>query len=660
MSDTPPYERPKQRTEKLEQKISGNDENVWRIIAENTNDVIWTLDLRSLKFNFVSPSIVKLTGYTPEEYLSLSFEDTLPSDFFVPLLDEVRRVVKGGNKGDVTKRFECQIYHKDGCLIWVEMDTKPFTGNTGKSDSIIGVVRDVSERKTREAHIEERNIFIETILAHLPIGLAVNTITDSKAIYMNEKFEEIYGWPKEYLVDIDSFFKYVYPDETYREKIRSRAMADINSGDPSRMNWEDITVTGENGEKKIVSAKNFPIVEQNLMISTVQDVTQRNQLIEQLHQAQKMKSLGTLTGGIAHDFNNILSIMIGNTELALDEVPEWNPAHSNLKNIKTAGLRAADILRQLLNFSRKTDFKKRTVKIIPTIRESLKLIRASIPATIEIRQDFPDDCDAILADPNQIHQIMINLCSNAKEAMEDNGILEVSIENVHLDDRYSLVDPDLKNGDYVKLSVSDTGCGIEPQDFKRIFEPYFTTKDIGKGTGMGLSVVHGIVKSHDGSIVVNSEPGKGTSIIIYFPSTDLEVEQDVSTEDALPVGNERILFVDDEKFIVELVQQMLERLGYKVNTRIDPMDALDLFLSNPRQFDLIIVDMTMPHITGDQLAIEILKHNPDVPIIICTGHSENLNEEKAKEIGIKAFLMKPLLRSDLANTVRKVLDLKQT
>ena len=669
MPQKPTYEELEARIRELEKEnnrglaaISALEESKrnYRLIAENINDVIWKMDLDTMGFNFVSPSILKLTGYTYEEYLRKTLEDILPPDESKPVIEILREAARPESSeafhANGTRRFEWEIFHKDGHLIWVEVDTKLLKNNDGNFTSVIGVARDISYRKSREAHIEERNVFIETILAHLPIGLAVNKISDSKAIYMNEKFEEIYGWPKEHIIDIESFFTCAYPDEKYRNEIYNKIMTDIESGDPSRMSWENVHVTGINGEKKIVSAKNIPIPEQNLMISTVQDVTQKVQLEDQLRHTQKMKSIDTLTGGISHDFNNILSIMVGNTELALDEISESNPAYQYLLNIKNAGLRAADIIKQLLEFSKKTETRKKPINLVPLIEESLKLVRAVVPASVDIRTDLPEDCDPIMGNPSQIHQIMINLCSNASEAMDDGGILEINLENVHLDDRYVLVDKDLISGDYVKLSVRDTGRGIDPDDLCRIFDPYFTTKDVGKGSGMGLAVVHGIVKSWGGSIIVNSEPGQGSTITIYFPVTDMQMESDAPIENELPSGNKRILFVDDEPLIVELAQKMLEKMGYRVTTRLDPLDALDLFVENPHQFDLGILDITMPHMTGDNLAIEILKHNPDIPLILCTGHREKMYETHLLDIGIRDFLMKPLLKEDLANIVQRVLN----
>jgi CheY-like chemotaxis protein len=359
---------------------------------------------------------------------------------------------------------------------------------------------------------------------------------------------------------------------------------------------------------------------------------------------------------IAHDFNNLLGIIIGNAELALDDVPEGNPAHSSLEEIRTASSRAKDVVRQLLSFARKTKLEKKPTNIIPIVKESLKLLRSSIPTSIEIRQHISKNVDTILAEPTQINQVLINLCTNADHAMIDGGIVEVSLKNVELDEDTTAQYPNLNPGRYVNLTVSDTGHGMSPEEIDRIFDPYFTTKGIDKGSGMGLAVVHGIVMNHDGVIFVDSELGKGTTFNIFFPITERKPISEIQMDEDLPTGKERILFIDDEESMVNVGRYRLERLGYQVETKTSPVEALELFRANPDQFDLVITDMTMPQMTGDQLAEKILKIRPDLPTIICTGFSEKIDEEKAKGIGIRQYIEKPLNRSDLAKLVRKAVD----
>ena len=411
--------------------------------------------------------------------------------------------------------------------------------------------------------------------------------------------------------------------------------------------WWDVIITpiwGDNGK-----------VEQLLAAS--RDVTEQKQMEESLQQALKMESIGTLTGGVAHDFNNILGIIIGNTELALDDVPAWNPAHSNLEEIKTASLRASKIVKQLLSFSRKTDQKLQPIEIAFIIKDALKFLRSTIPTTIDIQQDIQGTDETILADPTQINQVMMNLCINASQAMEQTGgNLTVNMEKVILDDNLAKDYPDLKSGKHVKVTVSDTGPGIDPGIIDRIFDPYFTTKEVGKGSGMGLSVVHGIVTNHNGSISVDSKPGKGTTFSILFPVATEKPEIEKDTTEELLLGSETVLFVDDEESIEKVVSRMLGRLGYQVKTALTPQDALAQFSADPKHFDLVITDMTMPEMTGVILSEKIMGIRPDIPVIICTGHSALIDEERAKQLGIAAYIMKPIIMTEIAKTIRKVLD----
>ncbi len=392
-----------------------------------------------------------------------------------------------------------------------------------------------------------------------------------------------------------------------------------------------------------------------LQIAT--DITDFKKMEEELRQARKMESIGTLTGGIAHDFNNLLYMIVGNTEMALEDIPEWNPAHANLKEVKAASLKAAGIVKQLLNFSRKTDQDLKPIAAVSVITDALKFLRSTIPSTIEIRKHLPDREVTILADPIQINQVMMNLCINASHAMEGTGgILEITVENITLDEKSVDAYPDLTQGDYIKITVNDTGSGIETDIINRIFDPYFTTKAVGKGSGMGLAVVHGIVQNHDGAIYVASKPGKGTTFTLLFPVAAKKSVIKVKTFDELPSGNEAILFVDDNASIANMATKALTRLGYSLQTKTNPVEALALFQSNPHAFDLVITDMTMPGMTGAQLAEKLKDIRTDVPVVICTGHSSLINEKKAKKMGIAAFVMKPITQTEIAKTIRKVLD----
>ncbi len=384
---------------------------------------------------------------------------------------------------------------------------------------------------------------------------------------------------------------------------------------------------------------------------------EKEKLQARIQQSQKIESIGTLAGGIAHDFNNILGIILGNAELASDVLPEKEPARLNLEEIRKACLRAKDIVKQLLSFARKTEPKRHPIKLIAVVEDSLKLLRATIPSNIDIYHDFQAENDTIVANATQVHQVMINLGTNAFHAMQaTGGFLDIKIENVFLENEASVSHNEPAPGNYLKLTVSDCGHGIDPKHKDQIFDPYFTTKEVGKGTGMGLSVVHGIVKSHGGEIFVDSEPQKGTTVHIYFPVAEEAPITETETYESLPIGSERILFVDDEASNIYVGRNRLERLGYQVETRMNPLEALEIFQADPQQFDLLITDMSMPQMTGDRLVKEILKLRPDMPTILCSGFNEKMDEERAAEIGIRQYLEKPYDKRFMAKIVRDVLD----
>ena len=383
-------------------------------------------------------------------------------------------------------------------------------------------------------------------------------------------------------------------------------------------------------------------------------------LEEHLRHSQKMEAIGTLAGGIAHDFNNILAAIMGFTELASLNGLDSDSLKSYLDEILKASNRAKDLIKQILIFSRQTKKERKPIKIELIVKEALKMMRASLPTTIEIHQNIKTGLAPILSEPTEIHRVLMNLCSNAAHAMQEKGgVLEVTLSDVDVDIKTAAQNLDLHPGRYQMLTISDTGHGIDSFVIERIFDPFFTTKKHGQGTGMGLAVTHGIVKSCGGAITVNSEPGKGTTFKVFFPTIESETIVESEHYEPLPIGNERILFVDDEVALVTAGKQLLETLGYKVITKTNGIEALKTFKEQPDNFDVVITDMTMPKMTGEDLSKEILAIHPDIPIIICTGFSEVISEKKAKAIGISEFIMKPILRKDIAKIVRRVLDNKK-
>lgn len=385
---------------------------------------------------------------------------------------------------------------------------------------------------------------------------------------------------------------------------------------------------------------------------------ERETLQKQVRQMQKMEAIGTLAGGIAHDFNNILTAILGFGDLLKYEVKENDPAQESLQQIIKAGNRAKDLVRQILTFSRQREQQRQPLHAHLIVKEAIKLLKASIPSTITIKENIATELDSIMADPTEIHQIVMNLCTNAYHAMqEQGGLLEIILERVELDQYEAARDPRLQPGKYLRLTVKDSGHGMNSSTMERIFEPYFTTKDIGQGTGMGLSVVHGIVESLRGAIIIDSEINKGTSFFVYLPALDrMQTDFTHEIEESLPGGREKILLVDDEEDILEYGRRALKILGYEVTTRSNGIEALHLFQHDPERFDLIITDQMMPHMTGMELSKKIIAIRTNFPVILITGYSFTLSAEKAKAMGIREFVMKPLLTSELAKVVRKVLD----
>jgi PAS domain S-box-containing protein len=558
-----------------------------------------------------------------------------------------------------TAHTETEGIRDDGSRFSASINAFPILNEKGHPEGFIEIVEDITERKKaekalRESEAQYKSLFNNNHSVMLLIDPETADIVDA-----NPAAVSFYGWDYETLTrkkifNINTLTQEQVFDEIEKAKMEQR----------KQFFFRHCLASGEIRDVEVYSGP-IKVHGKELLYSIVYDITARKKAEEekaaletQLLHAQKMESIGTLSGGIAHDFNNLLGIILGNAELAMDDMPEWHSAKFNLNEIRTASLRARDVVKQLLSFSRKTDPKQRPVKLVQIVEEALRILRSSIPTSVEIHQNIPNDVeDTILADSTQINQVMINLFTNAAHAMEDTGgVITIGIENIDLDHVSAPIYPDLSPGSYVKLTVSDTGTGIDHEIKDRIFDPYFTTKEVGKGTGIGLSVVHGIIKSHNGAIIVDSQFGKGTTFSIFFPVAEEAVVIEAEPDDEFPTGNERILIVDDEESMADIGRRRLERLGYQVEARTDPREALDLFRADPDQFDLVITDMTMPHITGDNLVKEILNIRPDMPTILCTGFSEKIDEEKAKQIGVREYIEKPIDQGRLSQLVRKVLD----
>jgi PAS domain S-box-containing protein len=554
----------------------------------------------------------------------------------------------------------------------------------------------IFERKIRSLDGRERICDVQLISLPSEKGgimrASYTDITDRKrseeALFLEkERYQSILKTAMDGFCLLDRDGRFLEVNDTYcmmcgysSEELKNMTLYDVEAFEDKALLKQHVKTLLKQGKSRLetrhrhrnghqvdveVSVVYHPILGKGQFVAFIRDITerkvfesQRKNLEEQLHQAQKMEVLGTLAGGIAHDFNNILYPIIGFTEMLLENAPEEGDTRLSLEQILKASLRAADLVQQILAFSRQSEILRMPLRIQSVVRDSLKLMRASFPSTITIQSDIDKNCGMVMASPVHIHQIAMNLMTNAYHAMEENGgILSVTLSEIEITPE----DPgkmELYPGRYVQYSVADTGHGIDRNILDRIFDPYFTTKAAGKGTGLGLSVVHGIVKSYGGGIRVKSEPGGGTVFDVLLPVMDpVEREGDVSkkTMDSKG-GHEHILIVDDEDSILRMERRLLEQLGYRVTTRSDVVEALELFRSSSQRFDLVITDMTMPGMTGEKFAVELKQIRKDIPVILCTGFSSLISPEEAESLGVDCFLMKPVVKGDLIKTIRSLLD----
>jgi PAS domain S-box-containing protein len=517
--------------------------------------------------------------------------------------------------------------------------------------------RMITERNKAEAALRDSE------RKHRELVQSVNSIilrmdTAGNIIFFNKYAQTFFGYSEEEILGKNVIGTIV--PQVDRNGFDLEAMIKDMGTQPERFTSNENENLRRNGERVRIAWMNKAIYDAENRVKEILcvgiDVTEKWQLEKRLAQAQKMEAIGTLAGGIAHDFNNILSAILGYTELSLIDLPQDSAIRGNLKQVLMAGGRARELVQHILTYSRQREHEMQPVRINLIVNEALKLLRASLPSTIEIRNSIKSNL-AVISDATNIHQVIMNLCTNAGYAMQANGgILQVNLEDVDLDEDFIKQHPDLKPGKFVRLTVSDTGHGMSPEVMERIFDPFFSTKKKGEGTGMGLSVVHGIVKSHGGAITVDSTPGQGSVFKLYFPANESELSPQNESANLMLTGMEHILFVDDEPFQTDIAKKMLTRLGYRLTTCGSSIEALDAFRQAPDKFDLVITDMTMPHMPGDVLARELIAIRPAIPIIVCTGYSARINPDVANEIGIRELLMKPVVIKDLAGIIRRVLD----
>lgn len=574
--------------------------------------------------------------------LSFTHESMEKSPFRFDLLRKGEKVVS-----------ERVLLRPDGAEVFVEMRTKMMSDGTFQS-----IYSDISERKLREKALQEVEERFRLAFLTSPDAININKM-DGTYVDVNLGFTELTGYTREEMIGKSSIQIAIWdiPGDRHR-------FVQILQQDGQVRNFESLFRTKDGAKKTgLMSANIITIEGQPHILSITKDISllkktekEKYDLEVKYIQSQKMEAIGIMAGGIAHDFNNMLTIIMGNAEMALLTLPEGNPETYCVNQIILASQRVRELVKQILTFSRQTDQKLVPLDVCLVVRESLQLLRATIPTTVSIVQDFSEDCGLVMADATQLHQLLMNLCANAVHAMDEKGTLRVTGQMVELAMGDVTHQPDLQPGRYLELCVADTGTGIAGAIQERMFDPFFTTKGVNEGTGMGLSIVLGIVKGHKGFLRVNSVPDEGTVFAIYLPVLEnapsrRKAEVLVHHEQ----GNERVLFVDDEEMLAVLGGHILEKLGYLVTVRLSSNDALETFKADPAAFDVVITDQSMPNLSGVELSAQLLKIRPDIPIILCTGYSNKITEKEAIRMGIKKYMSKPFDTKQLERCIRDVL-----
>ncbi|MFH2113836.1 MAG: PAS domain S-box protein, partial [Spirochaetota bacterium] len=528
-------------------------------------------------------------------------------------------------------------------------------------DCLISVLTDVTDMKAAEQALRESEekyrSLIETVADPVIVYDQAGQVT-----YVNQAFGKVFGWTSRQVVG--KRLDFIPAEEVPRTMAK---LSEVMRGKPCYL-FETKRLTKDGRTIDVsVSAANYRDDgggHQGIVVS-LQDITQRklaeeeaNTLQAQLRQAQKMEAIGTLAGGIAHDFNNILGAIIGFTDISLLSIPPDSPVRGNIQKVLDAGLRAKDLVKQILTFSRQTEQEIKPIRIGHIVEEVVNLLKATIPSNIEIASQIDADC-VVMGDPSQLHQVVMNICTNAVQAMRaEGGSLEIKLDTIDMDAKSVRLVPEMSPGLYQRITVTDTGHGMTREVIDRIFEPFFTTKEKGQGTGLGLSVAHGIIKKLGGKTTAYSEPGKGSTFCIYLPVLDSGADAAPRSDapQAMPTGSEHVLYVDDEELLVEVGGLVLKSLGYQVTCFTSSLKALEAFKNDPLGFDVLITDMNMPKMSGLDLARELTKMRPDLPIVLCTGFSERISASQSKALGIRKTIMKPMVARDIALAIREVLE----
>ncbi|MCX5830123.1 MAG: PAS domain S-box protein [Deltaproteobacteria bacterium] len=620
----------------------------YRILAEKSFAGVYVV--QDGIFRYINPHAASYAGYHAAELIGSRGENLIISED----REAAQRHAVEMLRGERTTPYEYRVATQDGRVRWI-METVSPAVYEGRP-AVIGNSMDVTEMREVREKLEEMRKLESSILEAIPH--AVLGLKNRRVVFANNAVEKVFGWRPEEIIGRETRVLYKC-DEDYRDM--GRRLYELLA---QQRTCELEVVCRHREGHEITCRFTAAVIGETLadgrVVVTYEDITARKRmeeekagLEEQLLQAQKMEAVGTLAGGIAHDFNNILGVILGYAELAYNELLDTT-RKAYLDHVITAADRAKNLVQQILAFSRHGEKDMKPLAVAPLVKETMQMLRASIPSSIDIQVNVTREPTAVLANVSHIHQLVMNLCTNAAQAMRGmGGVLSVDLENVYVNQGCVL---DLAPGSYVRLSVRDTGPGIEEAVINRIFDPFFTTKKVGEGTGLGLSVVYGIVKTYGGGVTVESEIGKGTVFQVYLPATTSMVQNEENEPGPLPRGREHVLLVDDEKELLDIGEKMLKSLGYTVSRGSNADEALDLFRKYPLRYDLLMTDMTMPGMTGLALAAEIRAIRPNLPIALCTGCSEWVSEDEVKRLGLGEVAMKPLSRSDLALLVRRALD----
>lgn len=636
--------------EKLERELRQSEKR-YETLVTSTTDYVYSVKVQN-RFPVKTrhnQSCISLTGYAPEEF------DRDPYLWIRMVPDEermkVRRQAESILTGGGAYPVEHRIVRKDGSVRWVRNTPVPHYDEEGRLLSYDGLVQDITDY----IHTHEQQRRLVAVIDQVDQGVVV---TDNRGViqYVNPAMEKLSGYNRAEVVgknakifsrdrESDLFYRQIWMTISAGMTWSGQFGCNRKDGTPYRVQCTISPVRNDSG--KITN-----------YVSLRRDITQELRMQEQVQQAQKMEAIGTMAGGIAHDFNNILAAILGYSEMLEEEVPEGQKARKHVDQVVKAANRAKDLVRQILTFCRKSETELQPMLLQPIVKEVLKLIRASMPSTIELRQNIQETTGKVLADSTQIHQVVMNLCTNASQAMEEKGgMLEVSLLTEMLEDDLDLETGKLEKGPYARLIVKDTGCGMDAETREKIFLPFFSTKPQGQGTGMGLSLVHGIITGLGGTVQVDSIEGRGTTFDILIPVLEGETTQEMKVLPPVEKGRgERVLFVDDEDMLGRLWYQRLTGWNYLVEVCPNGQDALKLFEQNPSRFDIVITDQTMPRMTGLELAEAILEKRPQMPIILCTGYSNLVTPERVRDIGIRELLFKPVLSRELSLVLRRLLE----